>query len=312
MTLTPPATRGIKFSQITSGATHSLALGSDENLYAWGDNSSGQLGDGTNTLRRTPVKINKPANTSAQFIFTTIAAGDHSSLAIGSDGSLYAWGNNARGQLGDGTTENKLTPVKVPKPAGVSNGFTWTQVSTRWDHTLALGSDHNLYAWGWNGDGQLGNTNIPTGTDNSAAYSSKPVLVSRPAGITFTQLSAGRYNSFALGSDNNLYAWGSNVSGRLGDGTDIQRSTPVQVRQPAGVTFSQFSAGDTSCFAISTNGDLYAWGWNGYGRLGDGSNAEDRKTPTLISPPNGAPSGFTWVRVMIRDTHVLAIGSDGN
>ena len=205
-----------------------------------------------------------------------------------------------------------MTPVKVPKPAGVSNGFTWTQVSTRWDHTLALGSDHNLYAWGWNGDGQLGNTNIPTGTDNSAAYSSKPVLVSRPAGITFTQLSAGRYNSFALGSDNNLYAWGSNVSGRLGDGTDIQRSTPVQVRQPAGVTFSQFSAGDTSCFAISTNGDLYAWGWNGYGRLGDGSSAEDRKTPTLISPPNGAPSGFTWVRVMIRDTHVLAIGSDGN
>ena len=97
VTLTPPATRGIKFSQITSGATHSLALGSDENLYAWGDNSSGQLGDGTNTLRRTPVKINKPANTSAQFIFSTIAAGDHSSLAIGSDGSLYAWGNNARG-----------------------------------------------------------------------------------------------------------------------------------------------------------------------------------------------------------------------
>ena len=312
VTLTPPAIRGIKFSQITSGATHSLALGSDENLYAWGDNSSGQLGDSTNTLRQIPVKINKPANTSAQFTFTTIAAGDHSSFAIGSDGNLYAWGNNTRGQLGDGTTTNRSAPIQVPKPAGVSNGFTWTQVSTRWDHTLALGSDHNLYAWGWNEYSQLGNTSVPTGTDNSDAYSSKPVLVSRPAEVTFTQLSAGRYNSFALGSDNNLYAWGSNVSGRLGDGTDVQRSTPVQVRQPAGVTFSQFSAGDTSCFAISTNGDLYAWGWNGYGRLGDGSNAEDRKTPTLISPPNGASSGFTWVRVMIRDTHVLAIGSDGN
>lgn len=312
VTLTPPAIRGIKFSQITSGATHSLALGSDENLYAWGDNSSGQLGDGTNTLRQTPVKINKPANTSAQFTFTTIAAGDHSSFAIGSDGNLYAWGNNTRGQLGDGTTTNRSAPIQVPKPAGVSNGFTWTQVSTRWDHTLALGSDHNLYAWGWNEYSQLGNTSVPTGTDNSDAYSSKPVLVSRPAGVTFTQLSAGRYNSFALGSDNNLYAWGLNVSGRLGDGTDILRSTPVQVHQPAGVTFSQFSAGDTSCFAISTNGDLYAWGWNGYGRLGDGSNAEDRKTPTLISPPNGASSGFTWIRVMIRDSHVLAIGSDGN
>ena len=180
MTLTPPATRGIKFSQIASGATHSLALGSDENLYAWGDNSSGQLGDGTNTLRRTPVKINKPANTSAQFTFTTIAAGDHSSLAIGSDGNLYAWGNNARGQLGDGTTENKLTPVKVPKPAGVSNGFTWTQVSTRWDHTLALGSDHNLYAWGWNNGGQLGDPNVPIGTDNSQAMRLTPSLAAFP------------------------------------------------------------------------------------------------------------------------------------
>ena len=312
VTLTPPATRNIKFSQITSGATHSLALGSDGSLYAWGDNSSGQVGDNSTTLRQTPVKINKPANTSNQFTFTTIAAGDHSSLAIGSDGNLYAWGNNTRGQLGDGTTENKLTPVKVPKPAGVSNGFTWTQVSTRWDHTLALGSDHNLYAWGWNGYGQLGNTSIPTGSDNLAAYSSKPVLVSTPAGVTFTQLSAGRYHSLALGSDKQLYAWGLNTSGRLGDGTEIQRFTPVPVHQPAGVTFSQFSAGDTSCFAISTNGDLYAWGWNGYGRLGDGSNAEDRKTPTLISPPDRASAGFTWARVMVRDDHVLAIGSDGN
>ncbi|MCT6919083.1 MAG: InlB B-repeat-containing protein, partial [Bifidobacteriales bacterium] len=92
VTVTPPATRGIKFSQITSGSTQSLALGSDGNIYSWGKNAYGQQGDGTNIDRQAPIKVSKPANAPKGFIFTKVDAGDHSALAMGSDGNLYTWG----------------------------------------------------------------------------------------------------------------------------------------------------------------------------------------------------------------------------
>ena len=311
VTVAPPASRGIKFSQITSGSTLSLALGSDGNIYSWGDNGTGHLGDGTNTTRLTPVKVKKPANASKGFIFTKVDAGDHSALAMGSDGNIYTWGLNSSGQLGDGTTENRNRPAPVKKPDGAAPGFTWKQANTRWDHTVALGSDGNLYAWGLNAYGQLGNTSVPRGPNNPAAYSTKPVPVSKPAGITFTQPATGRYSSMAMGSDGKLYAWGWNSNGRLGDGTTTDRLAPTQVLQPNGVTFSQFNVGADYSFAITTNGDLYGWGWNDSGRLGDGTTT-DRHVPTLIPRPDGTPAGFTWKQVMGRDYHGMGIGSDGN
>ena len=311
VTVTPPATRGIKFSQITSGSTQSLALGSDGNIYSWGKNAYGQQGDGTNIDHQAPIKVAKPANVPAGFIFTKVDAGDHSALAMGSDGNLYTWGFNASGQLGDGTTENRNRPAPVKKPDGAAPGFTWKQANTRWDHTVALGSDGNLYAWGLNAYGQLGNTSVPRGPNNPAAYSTKPVPVSKPAGITFTQPATGRYSSMAMGSDGKLYAWGWNSNGRLGDGTTTDRLAPTQVLQPNGVTFSQFNVGADYSFAITTNGDLYGWGWNDSGRLGDGTTT-DRHVPTLIPRPDGTPAGFTWKQVMGRDYHGMGIGSDGN
>ena len=311
VTVAPPATRGIRFSQITSGSTLSLALGSDGNIYSWGKNAYGQQGDGTNIDRQSPIKVAKPANVPKGFTFTKVDAGDHSVLAMGSDGNLYTWGFNASGQLGDGTTENRNRPAPVKKPDGAAPGFTWQQANTRWDHTVALGSDGNLYAWGLNAYGQLGNTSVPRGPNNPAAYSAKPVPVSKPAGITFTQPATGRYSSMAMGSDGKLYAWGWNSYGRLGDGTTTDRLTPTQVLQPNGVTFSQFNVGADYSFAITTNGDLYGWGWNDSGRLGDGTTT-DRHVPTLIPRPDGTPAGFTWKQVMGRDYHSMGIGSDGN
>ena len=168
-TITPPdsASRGIRFSQVSGGkndyiSPFSLAVGSDGNAYAWGDNFNGELGDGTGTsYRNTPVRVRKPDRRTypdlpEDFTYVQVSAGYHHSLALGSDGNAYAWGNNYHGRLGDGTTTDQTTPVRVKKPTGAPTDFTYVQVSAGWQHSLAVGSDGNAYAWGDNNSGQLG------------------------------------------------------------------------------------------------------------------------------------------------------------
>ncbi|KFI90248.1 RCC1 repeat-containing protein [Bifidobacterium saguini DSM 23967] len=259
---------GVTFTQISAGSAYSLALGSDGNTYAWGDNGFGQLGDETKTDRPTPVKVKTPAGVT----FTQKSAGSAYSLALGSDGNIYAWGWNVSGRLGDGTWTDRLTPVKVKTPDGVS----FTQVSVGTYHSLAIGSDGNTYAWGDNYYGQLG--------DGTTASWSPPVKVKTPDGVTFTQISAGTYRSLAIGSDGDTYAWGWNYSGRLGDGTTTNRSTPVRVNTPAGVTFTQVSTENAHSLALGSDGNTYAWGDNEHGRLGDGTIA-DRSTPVKVKTP---------------------------
>ena len=201
-----------KFTQISAGTNHSLALDSDGNLYSWGGNSTGQLGMGGDDYdsHNAPSKGSMPKDGTK---FTQISAGYYHSLALGSDGNLYSWGDGTLGQLGrtptSGTQDN--TPGKVNLPAGVRR---FTQVIAGGDHSLALGSDGNLYSWGDNTYGQLGRT--PT----SATPANRPGKVTMPAGVTITQASAeGGYLgdfSLALGSDGNLYSWGNNSRGQLG------------------------------------------------------------------------------------------------
>ena len=225
-TVMVPEPAGVTFTSISAGWYHSVALGSDGNAYAWGNNSLGQLGDGTNTPSNTPVQVQAPAGVT----FTSISAGAEHSVALGSDGNAYAWGKNGLGQLGDGTNTHSNTPVQVQAPAGV----TFTSISSGDNHAVALGSDGNAYAWGNNNLGQLGDG---TNTDRNT-----PVQVQAPAGVTFTSISAGAEHSVALGSDGNAYAWGNNSLGQLGDGTNTGSNTPVQVQAPAGVTFTSQSA----------------------------------------------------------------------
>ncbi|MDT7509844.1 InlB B-repeat-containing protein, partial [Bifidobacterium sp. H1HS16N] len=149
-TITPPNTsRGIRFSQVSAGTYYSLALGSDGNAYAWGNNNTyGQFGDGTRTSRTTPVMVKTPADAPADFTYVQVSTRNDFSLALGSNGNIYAWGNNNNGQLGDGTTYDRTTPVMVKKPANAPADFTYVQVSAGHDFSLALGSNGNIYAWG--------------------------------------------------------------------------------------------------------------------------------------------------------------------
>ncbi len=238
----PDLPEDFTYVQISAGCEHSLAVGSDGNAYAWGNNSNGRLGDGTTTERHTPVMVNKPDRKAypdlpEDFTYVQISAGCEHSLAVGSDGNAYAWGNNSNGRLGDGTTTERHTPVMVNKPdrkayPDLPEDFTYVQISGGADHSLAVGSDDKVWAWGCNWYGQLGNNTISGYSDVNPV----PVRVRDPAnptdkskGLKATQVSGGWHLSLAVGSDGNAWAWGANDSGQLGDGTGNTKSAPVPV-----------------------------------------------------------------------------------
>ncbi len=317
---------GISATAVAAGTNHSLAVGTDGKVYAWGNNTVGQFGNGTTTSSSTPVAITLPGGVSA----TAVAAGMEHSVALGSNGAVYDWGYNGFGQLGDGNTANSSTPVKVTLPAAaiavaagaemsealLSNGDLWTwgegtngalgngnstnhsspvQATVSLVSAIAAGGQHTLlisvgiiYAFGYNGFGQLG--------DGSLNNRRNRMPVNMPAGVNGVAVAAGEDHSLAIGSNNKLYAWGYNGYGQLGNGTTVGSSNPALVNMPAGVTATSIAAGANSSYAIGSDGNLYAWGYNGLGELGDGATS-NATTPVQVSltpvakPPNAVASG---------------------
>lgn len=222
------------FKLFSAGSNYSLGLGSDGKLYSWGRNNYGQLGDGTAANKPTPVAARLPAGVSSDLTFIALSAGGNHSLALGNNGKLYSWGRNEYGQLGDGTNFERRIPVAVKLPDGVSSDFAFTAISAGDTHSLALGNDGKLYSWGCNEDGQLG--------DGTKTNRRTPVAVNLPFGVnSFTALSAGGNYNLGLGNNGKLYSWGRNIEEELGDGTHINRLSPVAVRNLVSVT--DFDAG---------------------------------------------------------------------
>ena len=276
---------------------HSLALKSDGTVWAWGANGNGQLGDGTWTFRKVPVQVKGPGGSGALTGVMAISAGHHS-LALKSDGTLWAWGTNNDGQLGIGTAfDNKNTPVQVKGPGG--SGFLTgiTAISAHSRHSLALRNDGTVWGWGWNLYSQLGNDEAL-----STYHRYTPVQAKGPGGTGFltgiTAINAGHDHSLALRNDGTVWAWGNNMNGRLGDGTTTPKRSPVQVLKgasPSGTSYltdvSAVSAGLAYSLALRKDGTLWAWGSNSNGKLGDSTTVHERLTPvqSLINlhPPVG-------------------------
>ncbi len=224
----------------------------------------------------------------------SVSAGTYYSLALGTDGHVYAWGDSGSGQLGNGSTINRSTPVQVLLPRGV----TALSVSAGNAHSLALGSDGQVYAWGDNTSDELGN--------GGATSSDAPVRVRLSGGVTARSVSAGATHSLALGSDGQVYAWGTNSSGQLGNGGTTNSPLPLRVRLPRGVTARSVSAGFDHSLALGSDGHVYAWGNNNSGQLGIGSTT-DRHTPVQVL----LPRGVTALSVSAGSLFSLALGSDG-
>jgi alpha-tubulin suppressor-like RCC1 family protein len=297
---------GIKPAAISAGELDGLAIGSDGKLYAWGDNSFGELGDGTTTNHDSPEVITLATGIKA----TAISAGELDGLAIGSDGNLYAWGSNGTtingtpqtfGELGDGTTTNHDSPEVITLATGIKP----TAVSAGPAHTLAIGSDGKLYAWGFNTDGSLG--------DGTTTEHDSPEVISLATGIKPTAVSAGTDSSLTIGSDGKLYAWGDDTFGELGDGTTTQRNSPEVITLATGVKPTAVSAAGLDGMAIGSDGNLYAWGSNAatvngtletFGELGDGTTT-NHDTPEVIT----FPTGVAPVAVSTGFVDTLAIGA---
>ena len=281
------------WSQVSAGDAHSLGLTSTGIAYGWGLNGYGRLGDGTTTSRRSPVSVIGGITNWSQ-----VSAGNAHSLGVTATGIAYGWGLNSSGQLGNGTTTNISSPVTVI--GGITN---WSQVSAGYNFSLGLTSTGIAYAWGAGGGaggfGQLG--------DGTTTFRSSPVSVI--GNITnWSQVSAGFSHSLGLTSTGIAYGWGGNAFGQLGDGTTINRSSPVTV--VGGITnWSRVSAGgrtansDSHSLGLTTTGIAYGWGRNTSGSLGD-------ETTTQKSSPVTVVGGITnWSQVSAGGIHSLALRS---
>ena len=301
----PGALVGKEVVALKGGLGHSLALTSDGQVFAWGYNSSGQLGDGTTTQRTTPVAVNMSGALAGKTV-TAIAAGTSHSLALTSDGQVFAWGSNTFGELGDGTKTPCSTPVAV-NTSGALAGKTVIAIAAGLQHSLALTSDGQVFAWGDNGSGQLGDgmkiqRTTPVAVSTSGALAGKEVL----------SIVASRYYSLALTADGQVFAWGSNGFGQLGDGTTTMRTIPVAVNTSgalAGKTVTAIAAGTSHSIARTSDGKVFAWGYNGFGQLGDGSTTT-RTTPVAVDM-SGALFGKTVLSIEAGASYNLAHTSDG-
>ena len=276
---------------IAAGAEHSLALINDGTLRSWGDNSNGQLGNGTKTNSKVPVQVSGLTGLTV----TDIAAGGFHSLAVTSTGAVWSWGFNSDGQLGNGTATDSSSPVQVSGIGGVY-GAVSVAVAGGGLHSLALTNAGAVWSWGWNNYGQLG--------INSTTESEVPVQVEDSTGTTFltgvTAIAAGEWHSLALTSTGAVWAWGYNGNGELGNGTTTNSSLPVQVpNAPTGVI--AIAAGAHFSLALTSAGTIWAWGYNADGELGNNSLVNST-VPVQVTNLTGA------VGIGAGYLHGLAIG----
>lgn len=258
---------------IDCGSRHTIALSSDGKVYAWGDNTYRQLGDGTGIQKDVPVEVSGLTD-----VIAISAYGNHS-LALKSDGTVWAWGQNDLGQLGTGTTSTyESIPVQVKTDEAADlNGV--KRISAGYNHNIVLKDDGTVWVWGHNDSGQLGSNNT------AASYYAKTVSGIENASAVF----AGARATYAIVEGDILKAWGQNTDGKLGNNSTVNSLLPVNVSTPSKVSIKTIIGSWNNAAAITADGQLLMWGTNSDGQFGIGSSGNISKIPV-----NAYVEGITY------------------
>ena len=245
---------------LSAGRRHTCGITTGGTAYCWGQNSDGQLGNGTTTQATSPVAV------SGSRTWNAIAAGDYHTCGIASGNTLYCWGNNQTGQLGDGTTTSGNTPVAV------LGGRSWASVTSGGYHTCGVTTAGAALCWGWNGWGQLG--------DGTTTGVTQPVTVA--GGRTWSRVTAGLYYTCGIATDATGYCWGKNISGQAGAGTFNNTYQPTLIA--GGRSWAILDAGADHTCGVEIGGAGYCWGYNFFGEV-----RPVRISPTPVVVSDQAP-----------------------
>jgi len=272
---------GLAFATVSAGNEHTCGLTSTGAAYCWGDNTYGQLGNGTwYGTRSTPVAV------SEGITFAQVSAGLLATCGVTTtNGGLYCWGLNFYGELGVGSDAGPETCSGYAcstKPAWIRDGF--ATVNTFRLHACAMDAYGVTWCWGYNSEGELGNgyggSSPGPQTCSNNACAKYPFPVS--SYVRFTAVSAGDYSSCGISADGGAYCWGSNNLGQLGNGSITESDLPIAVS--GGLKFASLSVGSDHACGLTTSGAAYCWGFNNSGQLGDGTTSSSY-TPVLVSNP---------------------------
>ncbi|MBI5231668.1 MAG: hypothetical protein HY876_05840 [Coriobacteriales bacterium] len=275
---------GQRWTDFAVGLQHTLAIRSDGTLWACGSNEYGELGQGHQgggTVVLTPVMPEKR--------WRSVSAGYAFSVAVADDGTAWAWGDNSYGQLGIGKLAG-LEPTPTPVEA---DGKTWRSLDAGQNHTLGIAEDGSLWAWGGDGEGQLGDA-------GASQAMGAPVRIG--GDTDWKSVSANESYSLGLKNDGSLLSWGHNGAGQLGDGTQQNRSAPVAVG--GGKTWKAVSAGSQHVLAVASDATLWGWGYGTAGQLGRG-------VELLSTDPISVSGDPIWKSVAAGWEQSFAIREDG-
>lgn len=256
-----PVMGEIRFAAVSAGLNHSCGLSTDGTAYCWGNNEYGQLGSGYNAHTGPPLPVK------GEHTFMSIRAGVLFTCGISTAGNAYCWGTNAQGQLGNGSTTNSPIPVQV------SGGLKFISLSVGDGHACGVTTNGLGYCWGDNKYGQLGNASIKS--------SSVPVPVA--GGHLFKFISAGRTFSCASTREGTPYCWGWGNDAVVATESDMAPNEPAPVFGSHGLHFNSIGTGLGYACGLTAASEVYCWGANRYGQLGN-SSTEESVRPVLVSP----------------------------
>ncbi len=252
---------------VSAGELHACAIKTTGTLWCWGSHLNGRLGLGT-----LAADVTSPTQVGTATTWANVNAGEKHTCAVRTDSTLYCWGGNTSGQVGDGTSgTDRLTPVQISS----GDGGVWSKVGAGSAHTCATRTDKTLYCWGADGSGQLGN--------GSGGAQTAPQQIATADGGVWADLSVGSVHNCAAKTGGTAWCWGSNASGRLGVGvTGGSYHSPTEVSGSV-TTWATVAVGFTYSCAVRTDASMWCWGSNSVGQLGVGTTTSHNTPQRVIN-----------------------------